>query len=93
MLEFWNEAQVFKKSVEREASNGDFVFYDGPLFNEHPHPGVNYDSVSLEFTYGLHLTRNRFGFRFMGTVQPDPIVNTSAGTRYDFGTLSVEYAF
>lgn len=30
ILEFWKENNIFKKSVEKEAPNGDFVFYEGP---------------------------------------------------------------
>lgn len=29
-LAFWEEKKIFSRSVEREAKNGDFVFYDGP---------------------------------------------------------------
>lgn len=29
---FWKENQIFEKSVERDAPNGDYVFYDGPPF-------------------------------------------------------------
>jgi len=29
---FWLENDIFNKSVEREAPNGDYVFYDGPPF-------------------------------------------------------------
>ncbi|MEX0917765.1 MAG: class I tRNA ligase family protein [Candidatus Paceibacterota bacterium] len=32
MLAFWNERDIFNKSVEKDAPNGDFVFYDGPPF-------------------------------------------------------------
>ena len=31
-LRFWQEHQIFQKSVEKEAPNGEFVFYDGPPF-------------------------------------------------------------
>jgi len=31
-LAFWKERDIFKKSVEREAPNGEYVFYDGPPF-------------------------------------------------------------
>ena len=31
-LAFWEEKKIFLRSVEREAKNGDFVFYDGPPF-------------------------------------------------------------
>ncbi|MFA5933807.1 MAG: class I tRNA ligase family protein [Candidatus Paceibacterota bacterium] len=30
ILEFWNEQQIFKKSLEKEAPKGEFVFYEGP---------------------------------------------------------------
>ncbi|MAZ56230.1 isoleucine--tRNA ligase [bacterium] len=32
MLTFWKEHDIFNKSVEKEAPNGGFVFYDGPPF-------------------------------------------------------------
>ncbi|MBN2854116.1 class I tRNA ligase family protein, partial [Patescibacteria group bacterium] len=31
-LAFWENKKIFSRSVEREAKNGDFVFYDGPPF-------------------------------------------------------------
>ncbi len=31
-LAFWEDKKIFSRSVEREAKNGDFVFYDGPPF-------------------------------------------------------------
>ncbi len=32
ILEFWNEKEIFKKSLDKDAPNGTFVFYDGPPF-------------------------------------------------------------
>lgn len=32
VLSFWQKNRVFQKSVEKEAPNGDYVFYDGPPF-------------------------------------------------------------
>ncbi len=32
ILAFWNEHKIFEKSVERDAPNGEYVFYDGPPF-------------------------------------------------------------
>ena len=32
VLKFWEDNKIFEKSVEREAPNGDYVFYDGPPF-------------------------------------------------------------
>ena len=30
ILAFWNERQIFKKSLEKESPKGEFVFYEGP---------------------------------------------------------------
>lgn len=30
ILKFWEENKIFKKSLERDAPNGEFVFYEGP---------------------------------------------------------------
>src|SRR3989338_4366927 len=32
ILRFWKERDIFKKSVERDAPKGEYVFYDGPPF-------------------------------------------------------------
>ena len=32
ILSFWQERDIFKKSLEKEAPKGNFVFYDGPPF-------------------------------------------------------------
>ncbi|MBL7058587.1 isoleucine--tRNA ligase [Patescibacteria group bacterium] len=32
VLEFWKKSGTFKKSLEKDAPNGDYVFYDGPPF-------------------------------------------------------------
>lgn len=32
MLAFWNEQDIFNKSLKKDAPHGDFVFYDGPPF-------------------------------------------------------------
>ena len=32
VLAFWNEHDIFNKSLEKESPEGDFVFYDGPPF-------------------------------------------------------------
>lgn len=32
ILAFWEEHEIFKQSVEKEAPQGDFIFYDGPPF-------------------------------------------------------------
>ncbi|MCA9351952.1 class I tRNA ligase family protein [Patescibacteria group bacterium] len=32
VLKFWNENQIFQKTLEKKSPKGDFVFYDGPPF-------------------------------------------------------------
>lgn len=32
ILQFWKEGEIFKKSLEKEAPKGKYVFYDGPPF-------------------------------------------------------------
>jgi isoleucyl-tRNA synthetase len=32
VLAFWQERDIFNKSVAKDAPHGDFVFYDGPPF-------------------------------------------------------------
>ncbi len=40
ILDFWNENKIFEKSVNKEAPNGDYTFYDGPPFaTGEPHYG------------------------------------------------------
>jgi isoleucyl-tRNA synthetase len=40
VLAFWEQAKIFKKSVERDAPQGDYIFYDGPPFaTGEPHYG------------------------------------------------------
>ena len=64
ILAFWNERDIFKKSLEREALKGDYVFYDGPPFATGlPHYGhivasVIKDVVPRYFTMqGYHVPR------------------------------------
>ncbi|HYC83247.1 MAG TPA: class I tRNA ligase family protein, partial [Candidatus Paceibacterota bacterium] len=32
ILKFWQENKTFEKTLEKEAPNGEYVFYDGPPF-------------------------------------------------------------
>jgi len=32
VLAFWQEHDIFRKSIKKDAPNGDFIFYDGPPF-------------------------------------------------------------
>ncbi|MFH1822769.1 MAG: isoleucine--tRNA ligase [Patescibacteria group bacterium] len=49
ILDFWDKAKTFEKSVERDAPKGDYVFYDGPPFGTgEPHYGHILSSVSKD---------------------------------------------
>jgi isoleucyl-tRNA synthetase len=41
ILEFWTDEQIFEKSVQKDAPNGDFVFYEGPP-TANGRPGVHH---------------------------------------------------
>jgi isoleucyl-tRNA synthetase len=49
ILAFWKENAVFQKSLDKDAPNGEFTFYDGPPFaNGLPHSGSLLSSVSKD---------------------------------------------
>jgi len=49
VLDFWDKGRIFNKSVEKKASQGDYVFYDGPPFGTgEPHYGHILSSVSKD---------------------------------------------
>ena len=67
-LAFWKDREIFKKSLEKPASNGEYVFYDGPPFATGlPHYGhivasVIKDAVPRFWTMrGCHVPR-RWGW-------------------------------
>src|SRR3989338_4242864 len=41
ILAFWKEREIFKQSVERESTSGEFVFYEGPPTANAP-PGIHH---------------------------------------------------
>ena len=64
VLAFWNEKNIFKKSLEKKSPKGDFVFYDGPPFATGlPHyghllPGTIKDIIPRYKTMqGYHVAR------------------------------------
>jgi len=72
ILQFWNEDKTFKKSVEKDAPNGEFVFYDGPPFaTGKPHyghlvPGTMKDVIPrFKTMQGYRVTR-RWGWDTQG---------------------------
>jgi len=49
VLNFWDKGEIFKKSVEKSAPQGDYVFYDGPPFGTgEPHYGHLLSSISKD---------------------------------------------
>ncbi len=68
ILRFWNEQGIFKKSLEKEAPKGDFVFYDGPPFaTGEPHyghvvPGTVKDIIPRYKTMRGYRVRRRWGW-------------------------------
>ncbi|HEY0010943.1 MAG TPA: class I tRNA ligase family protein [Candidatus Paceibacterota bacterium] len=49
ILAFWKEREIFQKTLEKPAPNGEFVFYDGPPFATGlPHQGSLLSSVSKD---------------------------------------------
>jgi len=72
ILQFWNEDETFKKSVEKDAPMGEFVFYDGPPFaTGKPHyghlvPGTMKDVIPrFKTMQGYRVTR-RWGWDTQG---------------------------
>ncbi|MFA5754330.1 MAG: isoleucine--tRNA ligase [Patescibacteria group bacterium] len=86
VLKFWSEAEIFKKSVERDAPRGDYVFYDGPPFaTGTPHYGhlvasIMKDVVPRYFTMqGYHVAR-KWGWDCHG-LPIENIVEKEMGTK------------
>lgn len=68
ILTFWKENGIFEKTLEKEAPNGEFVFYDGPPFATGlPHQGSLLSSVSKDLiprykTMRGYRVRRRWGW-------------------------------
>ena len=68
VLDFWERAKIFEKSVERDAPEGDYVFYDGPPFaTGMPHYGhivasVMKDAVPRYWTMRGYRVQRRWGW-------------------------------
>ena len=49
ILNFWDRAKIFEKSVKKKAPKGDYIFYDGPPFGTgEPHYGHLLSSISKD---------------------------------------------
>jgi isoleucyl-tRNA synthetase len=68
VIKFWQENKIFEKTLEKEAPQGDFVFYDGPPFATGlPHAGSLLSSVIKDViprykTMKGHHVRRRWGW-------------------------------
>lgn len=68
VLSFWEKNKIFEKSVKRESSNGNYVFYDGPPFaTGEPHYGhilcsVCKDVVPRYWTMRGYCVERRWGW-------------------------------
>ncbi|MCF7816154.1 MAG: class I tRNA ligase family protein [Candidatus Pacebacteria bacterium] len=68
VLAFWNERDIFNKSLEKESPNGDFVFYDGPPFaTGTPHyghilAGTIKDAIPRFWTMNGYRVKRKWGW-------------------------------
>src|SRR3989344_773797 len=68
ILAFWEEKEIFKKSLEKPSPKGNFVFYDGPPFaTGEPHyghvvPGTIKDIIPRYRTMRGYNVRRRWGW-------------------------------
>ncbi len=68
VLDFWDKAKIFEKSIDRESSQGDYVFYDGPPFaTGTPHYGhlvasIMKDVVPRYFTMNGYRVERKWGW-------------------------------
>lgn len=68
VLAFWQEHNIFHKTLEKDAPNGDFVFYDGPPFATGlPHyghilAGTIKDAVPRFWTMNGYRVRRKWGW-------------------------------
>ncbi len=97
ILDFWNKNEIFKKSLEKDAPNGNFVFYDGPPFATGlPHyghilPGTIKDLIPRYQTMkGKHVLR-RWGWDCHG-LPIENLIEKELGlsSKKDIETLGIE---
>jgi len=68
VLDFWDKAETFRRSVDKDAPAGDYVFYDGPPFGTgEPHYGhllssIAKDVVPRYFTMRGYRVERRWGW-------------------------------
>jgi isoleucyl-tRNA synthetase len=97
ILAFWKERDIFAKSVEKHAPNGEFVFYDGPPFATGlPHHGSLLSSIIKDVvprykTMRGYRVRRRWGWDCHG-LPIETLVEKELGlkTRKDIETIGVK---
>lgn len=68
ILTFWNTERIFEKTLEKEAPQGEYVFYDGPPFATglphygHMVPGTIKDAIPRYKTMRGYRVARRFGW-------------------------------
>ena len=86
VLKFWEDADIFKKSIAKEAPQGDYGFYDGPPFaTGTPHYGhlvssVMKDVVPRYFTMKGYRVERKWGWDCHG-LPIENIVEKELGTK------------
>lgn len=97
VLAFWNEHDIFNKSILKDAPNGDFVFYDGPPFATGlPHyghilAGTIKDSIPRFWTMNGYRVRRKWGWDCHG-LPLENIIEKRLGlaTKRDIETYGVK---
>jgi len=97
VLKFWEQAGIFRKSIEKDAPQGDYVFYDGPPFaTGTPHYGhlvasIMKDVVPRYFTMRGYRVERKWGWDCHG-LPIENIVEKEMGTKNkkDIEELGVE---
>ena len=96
VLQFWNNNNIFQQSIDREAPQGEYVFYDGPPFaTGTPHYGhlvgnVLKDLIPRYFTMKGYRVERKWGWDCHG-LPIENIVEKELGTKTkkDIETLGV----
>jgi isoleucyl-tRNA synthetase len=97
VLDFWRKGDTFKKSVEKEAPQGDYVFYDGPPFiTGLPHyatllPSIAKDVIPRYFTMKGHRVERVWGWDCHGIPAENRVEkNLGLKNKKDIEDLGVE---
>jgi isoleucyl-tRNA synthetase len=86
ILEFWNKNRIFEKSIEKEPTKGEYVFYDGPPFaTGTPHYGhllqsAIKDAIPRYKTMQGHRVKRQWGWDCHG-LPIENIVEKELGTK------------